>query len=209
MIEYLPFLTIAPILALALASPGPDFMLVSTMALSRGRQAGIQSAAGIATGILIYAGLSLWGVSALFERMAFLMIGVKVLGGLYLFYLGVQLWRSTLQTGNVSEPSTPAAVSLSHPYKLGFLTSMTNPKSMAFFASIFAIAVTGATSAPTKIITALLCAVMALGWFGFVAIALSSPKIRARYQRARKTIDRVAGSVLMLFGIKLVASARS
>jgi threonine/homoserine/homoserine lactone efflux protein len=77
---------------------------------------------------------------------------------------------------------------------------------MAFFASVFALAVTPDTTTATKIMTTLLCGLMTFGWFSLVAVALSTPRIRARYQRARKAIDRVAGSILMLFGAKLAFS---
>jgi threonine efflux protein len=102
MIDILPFLKIAPVFALGLVSPGPDFMLVSTLALSRGRMAGVQGAAGIATGILLYVGLSLLGLGVLFGQIAAWMIAVKIMGGLYLCWLGLQLWRSTFQTDKMA-----------------------------------------------------------------------------------------------------------
>ena len=206
MIDFLPFLKVAPLLAVGLMSPGPDFMLISSLSMSRGRLTGIQGAAGIATGIMLYTALSLWGLGLLFEKMLWLAIAIKVLGGLYLCYLGVLLWRSTFtksETASKTSAELPKKAN-KNAYGMGFLTSLTNPKVVAFFASIFALALTPDTNTPTKIVTTLLCTLQTFGWFGFVAVALSTPRIRTRYQRWRKAIDRFAGSVLMLFGLKLV-----
>lgn len=208
--DLLPFFKILPILALALASPGPDFMLVSTVALSRGRMAGIQGAAGIAAGIVFYAGLSIWGLGVLFEQVAWLILAIKVIGGLYLCYLGIQLWRSTLaQPTEIAAAEIIAPEKQRNPFWLGFLTNLTNPKAVAFFASVFALALTPDTTAATRLTTTLLCTLTAFLWFAFVAVALSTPSVRRRYEQAKNAINRVAGSILMLFGLKLMWSSRS
>lgn len=209
MVDFLPFLKVLPIFFLALVSPGPDFMLVSSLSLSRGRFAGLMSAAGIGTGILVYAAASLWGLGFIFERTVWLMVAVKILGGLYLCYLGILLWRASFQ----KEERRPQAESMlekrKNAYVTGLMTSFTNPKAMAFFASVFALALTAETNAPAKAVMAVLCGLTAFGWFGFVALALSTPRLRAQYQRWRRVLDRLAGSILMIFGLKLVFSGKS
>jgi len=186
-------------------------MLVSSVSLARGRMAGIQSAAGVSAGIMIYSALSLWGLGIVFERLVWLMMAVKMLGGLYLCYLGITLWRSTLRV-HTSAPSAACDKSLParrNAFITGLLTNLANPKAIAFFASVFALALTPNTNTPTKIATALLCFVTAFIWFGIVTLSLSSPKIRVRYQKVSKIIDRMAGSLLFLFGIKLIITAKS
>lgn len=131
-------------------------MLVSSVSLARGRMAGIQSAAGVSAGIMIYATLSLWSLSLVFERLVWLMMAVKILGGLYLCYLGVTLWRSTFR---VHTPAPSATCEKSLPARrnafiTGLLTNLANPKAIAFFASVFALALTPNTNTPTKIVTA-------------------------------------------------------
>ncbi|NTU76507.1 MAG: LysE family transporter [Alphaproteobacteria bacterium] len=210
MIDLFPLLKIAPLFTLAVMSPGPDFMLISAISLSHGRASGVKAASGIALGITFYAALSLWGLGLLFEQVLWLMIVVKVFGGLYLFYLGAQMWRSTVPSKKASQaiaetPPQPRR----NAFLTGILTSLTNPKSLAFFASVFALALTPNTNTATKIGMSLFCAVTAWGWFAFVALALSSPKIRARYQRWKKAIDRAAGSILIFFGAMLVLSGKS
>ncbi len=207
MIDFLPFLKIAPLFMIALMSPGPDFMLVSSLSLARGRMSGFQGALGIAGGIMVYTALSMWGLALVFQRMALLMTAVKIAGGLYLCYLGILLWRSTLTKKNdASDDPTPDAPPKNrrNAFVMGLFTNLANPKAIAFFASVFALALTPDTNTPTKLVTVILCTLMTVGWFGFVALALSTPRLRARYRQWSKAIDRVCGSLLLLFGIKLI-----
>ncbi len=207
MIDFLPFLKIAPLFMIALMSPGPDFMLVSSLSLARGRMSGFQGALGIAGGIMVYTALSMWGLGLLFQKMVWLMMAVKIAGGLYLCYLGFLLWRSTLtKKETASNDPSPNAPPKNHrnAFIMGLLTNLANPKAIAFFASVFALALTPDTTTPTKLATVILCTLMTIGWFGFVAFALSTPRLRNRYQQWSKAIDRVCGSLLLLFGLKLV-----
>lgn len=206
MIEFGILFKITPIFTLALMSPGPDFMIVSSMSLTRGRSDGIKAAAGIATIILLYTLISLTGLSALFAHYLWMILAIKLCGGLYLVYLSYLLWRGSFVRQETSVVA-PATVKKKNAYLAGILTSLTNPKAIAFFASIFAIALTPDTGLATKAAIAALMPTMAFCWFSFVAFGLSKQKVRARYQRWQQVIDRVTGTVLGFFGIKLVASA--
>lgn len=204
-IDFLPFLKIAPIFFVALALPGPDFLFVSATALARGRHAGFMAAAGIATGLLFYCGVSVWGIGVLFSQMAPLIQWIKIAGGAYLLYLGFQLWRGSFHPPSDDVAQTPAGFKGS-PYISGILTNLTNPKAIAFFGSIFALIITTETNVETKIATTFLCSLMAFGWFAFVAATLSVPRVRRRYEGLRRVIDRTAGTLLAAFGAKLLFS---
>ena len=205
MIDFAPLLKILPIFVLGLVSPGPDFMIVSSISLSRGRAHGIQAALGITTGVLFYYTLGLFGVAALLKQALWLAVSIKILGGSYLVYLGVTAWRSTFAGGGETQPAK--TVKARNAYLSGLLTNLTNPKAIAYFTSIFALALTAETNLPTKAALIAMAGVLPLAWFSLVATVLSRPAMRARYQRARKAIDRIAGSIMILFGIKLVSSA--
>lgn len=206
-IDLTPFFKIFPVFAISLISPGPAFMMVSATSLARGRAAGLQSAAGIAAGDAIYASLSLWGLGLLFERAAWLVLGIKIIGGAYLCYLGMQMWRLSQQEA-VAATQPVNTERVKNPFVQALLTGLTNPKAMAFFGSVFVLVLTPQTTVPTKIVLPLLCALAAFAWFAFVTTALSLPRVRSRYQHWRRVIDRVAGTVLMLFGLRLVMSGR-
>ena len=210
MIDFLPFLKVLPVYGIMLMVPGPDFLMVSSMSLSRGRFAGLQGAAGISTGFFFYTALSLWGLGYIFERVLWLSLAIKILGGLYLCYLGLLLWRASFQQQTVVTPQDEAVTGKGkNAYIMGLLTNFTNPKVMIFFASVFALALTSDANVATKTVTSLLCAMTAMVWFGFVAMVLSVPRLRVHYQRWSCVIDRLAGSIFIIFGLKLVFSGKS
>ena len=178
MIEFAVLLKILSIFMLALISPGPDFMIVSSMSLTRGRTDGIKAAAGIASVIVLYTLVSLTGLSALFAHYLWVTVAIKLCGGLYLMYLGYALWRSSLTKPMAVEPAA-VNVKKKSAYLSGVLTSLTNPKAIAFFASIFAIALTPSTGMATKLAIGVAVPLMTFAWFAFVAFGLSKDKVRA------------------------------
>jgi threonine efflux protein len=206
MIEYGIFFKILLIFSLALISPGPDFMIVSSMSLARGRADGIKCAAGTTVGISVYVWVSLTGLSALFARNEGLATAIKLCGGIYLLYLGFSMWRASLEKRQ-AEIKIPANVKRRNAFLTGALTNLTNAKAVAFFSSIFAFVLTPDMSLATKIALATAIPLVNFLWFSFVAFCLSKEKVRSRYQRAQGLIDRVVGSVLAFFGAELFLSA--
>lgn len=206
MIEFGVLFKITPIFVLALISPGPDFMIVSSTSLTRGRADGIKAAAGIASVIFLYTLVCLTGLSALFGHYLRVAIAIKFCGGLYLVYLGYRLWRGSFAKQRSDAPVVTSMRKKSA-YLAGVLTCLANPKAIVFFASIFAIALTPDTNLATQTAIAIGSPALTLLWFTLVAVGLSENKVRARYQRFQKVIDRVTGTLLGFFGLKLICSA--
>ena len=89
----------------------------------------------------------------------------------------------------------------------GLTTQVSNPKTAIVYASVFAAFM---PAAPTLGFDLAVCAaVFAIeaGWYGVVAVVLSSARPRGVYLRAKATIDRLAGGVMVLLGLRLVTSA--
>ena len=81
--------TVAGIWAIAVATPGPNFIVVARSALSGSRIAAFAAVAGVTTGTLIW-GLAGWlGISALFAAAPTAYIVLKLAGGTYLLFLGL------------------------------------------------------------------------------------------------------------------------
>lgn len=209
-IDVIPLLKIAPIFAVALASPGPDFMLISSVALSRGRVAGLQASVGIAFGALVWVVLCMFGLGFVFAKVHGLMTAVRLCGGLYLVYLGYQLWKASLKPRMDKEEMSAAEIRKQrNPFVVGFLTNITNPKAMAFFTSIFAITLPQEASLATQGAIVVMMGILPVLWFGFVSFCLSAPTMRKVYVRGSRWIDRVAGTFLAFFGARLLLSFRN
>ncbi len=106
MIELLPLILG---IFLAQASPGPNMMAVSSIALGSGRKAGILTATGVATGVFVWAVLFAFGIGAFLNAFPETLTAMKLLGGSYLLYLGLKALRSAWQRN--SAPSNGAGQS--------------------------------------------------------------------------------------------------
>ena len=90
----------------ALILPGPDFVGVVRSSVTRGTTAGLLTTLGVSIGLGFYATLSLLGLSAILVEYQWLTWAVRVLGGLYLAWLGIKLLRGR-RTRTATDDDTP------------------------------------------------------------------------------------------------------
>src|SRR5215468_7065968 len=76
-------------------SPGPSFVMVARTAVATSRTAGLFAALGMGVGGLVLAIAALLGLHSLLLAVPSAYVTLKVLGGLYLGYLGLRMWRSS------------------------------------------------------------------------------------------------------------------
>jgi threonine efflux protein len=125
-----------------------------------------------------------------------------LLGGAYLVFLGVQLWRSS----DVIGPINPSAPGDEHTTALirGMLTNLGNPKSVVYFGSIFTIFMAPGT--PLWVHTAAIGIVLTntVLWYGAVAWLFSSARIQTLYRSVQRMFNRAAGALMAGFGARLL-----
>lgn len=131
MIEPAALLAWTALAVAATMSPGPDTVLVVSHAARGGLRAGLAAAAGIVAGVVWYALLVGFGALSILVATPILFATVKIVGALYLTWIGASMiWRAW--RGEVG--STPAAaVELSQPFMQAFLTNALNPKVAVFY----------------------------------------------------------------------------
>ena len=71
-------------------------------------------------------------------RLAWLDAGLKLLGGAYLLYLAVRLWRGATDEIAVPVTSGPRAQTLRRSFSVALATQLSNPKTALFYGSVFA-----------------------------------------------------------------------
>ncbi|MEO7885550.1 MAG: LysE family transporter, partial [Polaromonas sp.] len=74
-------------------SPGPSFVQVARIAVSRSRADGLAAALGMGLGALVFAALALAGLQALLAALPGVYMALKVIGGLYLMWIAFHIWR--------------------------------------------------------------------------------------------------------------------
>lgn len=207
-----PLLGIAGAMIVGAMSPGPSFVMVARTAVSSSRRDGLAAALGMGAGGVVFAIAALVGLQAAFLAVPALYLAVKLLGGAYLVYLGIRIWRGAREPLSAAQDEGAAAGTGSNArraFLLGMGTQVSNPKTAVVYASIFA------AFLPREVPLALALALPAVifcietGWYAVVALALSSAAPRSAYLRYKAWIDRAAGGVMVLLGLKLLSGVRS
>lgn len=123
------WLAFAGALLVALAVPGPDFVLV-VHAATRGLRAGLRTAGGIITGLCLHAGLAIAGLTTLLATLPGVLTALRFAGAAVLLWLGIAMLRDW-KTAPGEHP-VPGAGG----YLRGLLVNATNPKALLFFAAV-------------------------------------------------------------------------
>jgi len=112
-------------------SPGPNTLLALTHGALHGRRMALFTIAGGTLGFVCIIGLSMFGIGALLKTSLLWLAVMKWVGGLYLVWLGVQVWRAPpvgVQTGGQRLPCSGRVL-----FRQGALSAVTNPKGILFF----------------------------------------------------------------------------
>ena len=203
MSEDFALLGILAALAVGTVSPGPSFVMVARTAAAQSRSDGVAAALGMGVGGFLFALLALLGLVAVLAGVPALYMVLKIAGGLYLAWLGFQIWRGAGQPLDVSVAPAPSG----RAFVLGLATQISNPKTALVYASVFAAFLPphyGIAFAAVLLTSVFL---LEAGWYTLVALALSAEQPRAAYMRGKRWVDRVAGGVLIALGLKLAFDA--
>jgi len=199
-------------------SPGPSFVYVLRTSLAASRRDGLAAALGMGLGAAILASLALLGLRAVLAEVAWLYLGFKLVGGVYLIYLGYRLWRGARQPAPMpnsgqlgpehASPDKPPT-SFARGFALALATQLSNPKTVVVIGGVFAALLPD--HVPLWMYLAIPPIVMLIdaSWYSIVAIAASSRRPRAAYARSKTWIDRGAGTIMGILGGRLIYEAGS
>ncbi|OZD67934.1 lysine transporter LysE [Rhodococcus sp. 05-340-1] len=185
--------------------PGPDSFLVLRYSIG-GLKPGIAAAMGVAIGGLFWAALVAVGLAAIVEQSATAYRVVKVLGGLYLLYLGVKAFRARRKNKVAGEPLVPVAASAWSAFGAGVLSCALNPKVGLFYLAVVPqfLTVVTFTGAMTLGLVEVVVAALVMGVFSVVA---SRAVALLRKPAVTDWLDRISAGILVALGIGTVASS--
>jgi threonine/homoserine/homoserine lactone efflux protein len=207
--------------------PGLDTALVVQTTAVQGRGRGFAVAFGITTGCLVWGAAAAVGVSALLVASSLAYDTVRAAGAVYLIYLGtMMLWR-TRRRHDTASRDTASHDTASHdtagsqavsrrPAETGFrswlrgtTTNLLNPKIGAFYVAVLPQFIPAHSS---HLLMGLVLAGIhdaeGIIWFTLLISAVHVARRLVDSSRARKIMDRVTGTVLIGFGLKLALSSR-
>ena len=204
------FLTIAIIHALAVMSPGPDFILVTKNTLETSKRAGLFTAMGLGLGILVHVSYSLLGIGLLISKSIVLFNTIKWIGAAYLIYIGWGALTHRSKAGEASEKEhrSKQQVSPLAAIRMGFLCNVLNPKASLFFLALFTQVIRPDTPLPVQIAYGLYMGFATFAWFAFVSHFLSLAVIKRSFEKIQSVFTRIMGALLLGLGIKIALSSR-
>ncbi|MEO0994589.1 MAG: LysE family transporter [Pseudomonadota bacterium] len=193
------YLWLAAVWLVAAATPGPNFFAVMHVAAQNGRRSALAVALGTVVGTAIWASAGFFGLAALFALVPDAAAAIKLAGAAYLVWVGFGLWQAA------SAEETPVESSATGAFLFGFATNLANPKTAAFAASIFAVALPSDAGAGASLgAIGLVCAISSL-WYGAMALIGSGAYVVTLYRTWRRAVLRTTGVLFAGFGISLAA----
>ncbi len=189
----------------AAVSPGPAVVMAARTGILEGMRTGAWLAAGIGVGGVIWAAAALFGLALVFEAAPMLLISLKVLGGVYLIWMGWKLWaHASLPVDTKSADALPQSALSA--FRLGVVTQLINPKPAILFSAIFIGTVPPGAGWPVFAIILILVFLNETLWNIAVVRIFSLDRTRNAYVGLKTSLDRLFGGLLALLGLKLAAT---
>ncbi|MEX1154077.1 LysE family translocator [Parvibaculum sp.] len=203
---YLGFIAATLILCVM---PGPVVTYLVACGIRQGPRAALTGLAGTTTALLVHMVLVLAGLAPLLAALGPWADALKLIGAAYLVWLGIAAWRAPYEHPNLPSEARRSHASAGALYRRGFLISVTNPKSLAFYAAFFPQFVSAdAPAGPQLIILAatfVTVGTISDGSFGLAAGKLA-PYLKG--ERAQMLRNKITGSVLVAAGIGLALTRK-
>ncbi|HEV8557545.1 MAG TPA: LysE family translocator [Actinophytocola sp.] len=196
---------------LTVVTPGLDSMLVVRHSLVGGRRSGVAVVLGTTAGCLIWATASLAGLTALLTASRLAYDIVRILGAIYLVWLGTtMLWKTIRHRHHTDAAAIPTTKpGLAKAFRAGLGTNLLNPKPGVFYMSLLPQFLPGG---PANLAWGLLLVAihLAIGLVWLPLLAWTADRARHLFARARlrRWLDRVTATVLIGLGVKLAVEAR-
>jgi threonine/homoserine/homoserine lactone efflux protein len=204
----MPSLSVLPVFTITaltlLVIPGPAVLYITARAAAQGRRAGLASLLGVHTGSIIHVAAAVAGLSALLVASAAAFTVVKVVGALYLVYLGVRTIAG--RSGSPAAATSPHG--MRRLYVDGIVVNVLNPKTALFFLAFlpqFVDPNRGPVWTQTMVLGMLF---IALGIASDGAYAMAGAHLGGLLQRdgrLRRRSQVVEGAVLVGLGVSTLA----
>ncbi|MGL6172773.1 MAG: LysE family translocator [Vibrio sp.] len=188
-------------------TPGLDTALVIRNTTRAGFVDGCTTSLGICCGLFVHATFSAIGISAVLAQSAELFHLVKMVGALYLIWLGISSLRALIKSGQGMEVANLSHVQfqLTRSLREGFLSNVLNPKTAVFYLAFLPQFINPQFSPLVQsLLMALIHFAIAMVWQCGLAGALSGAKNLLKNASFMRWMEGTTGLVLVALGIKLL-----
>lgn len=193
--------------------PGPSVLFIIGRALQHGRREALVSVVGNSAGVFIHVLLVAVGVGALLAASAVAFVVLKVVGGLYLIYLGVQQIRHRNEGLVVTADADPALPARTRKlFGEAFVVGVANPKTLVFMVAVLPQFVDPSAGMITAQILELGVVFIAMSLVidgTYALIAASARAWFAKSPRRIATVRSAGGGMISVLGVALLAARRA
>ncbi|HEU5090564.1 MAG TPA: LysE family transporter [Roseiflexaceae bacterium] len=192
-------------LGLSVAAPvGPIGLLCIRRTLTAGRLTGFVSGLGAATADLLYGSIAAFGLTAVTQLLTANLLWLRLAGGLFLLYLGVQTFRSS----PAGQAASASGQGLLGSYASTFALTITNPLTILSFAAMFAALGVGAAAASYTEGMLVATGVFLGSALWWLVLSGAASMLRDRlHQRWLELVNRASGLMIVAFGLLALASS--
>ena len=187
------------IVGFSIAAPvGPIGVLCIQRSLTKGRISGLVSGVGAATADAVYGSIAGFGITFVSVFLVNQQVWIRLVGGFFLVYLGLRIWRSA--------PKSPGASAgnrgLARDYASTFALTLSNPLTIISFAAMFAgLGLAGAGGNYVAAI-ALVTGVFSGSALWWVVLSTGVGFFRAKLRSGgMRWVNRVSGTIVIVFGL--------
>lgn len=184
--------------------PSISVLTVSARSASSGFIHGAFASMGVVAGDIIFIIIAIFGLAVLAEMMGELFVLVKYLGGTYLVWMGIQLWRAKTKAIEARDQADPSLLSS---FIAGLLLTLGDQKAILFYLGLFPAFLDLTTLSTLDTIIIIIIATVTVGGaklgYAFLAARTSLIFSSASYQR----INNIAASVMISIGLYIILKA--
>lgn len=186
-------------------TPGMCMTLSMTLGMTVGVRRAMWMMAGELVGVGLVTALSMVGVAAIMLRYPAMFTAFKLCGGLYLGYLGVQMWRSRGRMAIPESGELGASVSRGSLVMQGFFTAIANPKGWAFMVALMPPFLSHALPLAPQV-GVLTAMVLLLEFICLMLYALGGRSLSHLLRKGSnvRLMNRIAGTLMIGVGVWLI-----
>jgi threonine/homoserine/homoserine lactone efflux protein len=182
-------------------TPGPNSLLVLTHGALHGHRRTLFTVAGGALGFLALIASSMLGIGALLKASVNALLVLKLAGGAYLVWLGIQLWRApAIQLR--PDASGDRAAHGAGMFRQGLLTAVSNPKALLFYGAFLPQFIDPARDLLAQFFVMATVFVVVEILVEYL-LALLAHRVRPWLERAGRNFNRVCGGMFAALGVAL------
>jgi threonine/homoserine/homoserine lactone efflux protein len=189
--------------------PGPDTLVVLRGLIRGGRREAALTAGGVMTGLCLWVVAAAFGLAAVLRASEAGYTALKLVGAVYLVWLGIQSLRQRLTSAHevtveTEQPREGRRMLLGTGYAAGLMTNLLNPKIGVFFVTFLpGFIPDGESVVATSLLLGAIFVGLGAAYFAVLLSVAARVIAWLTNPRVRRRLDRATGVVLIGFGLRL------